>query len=261
MVSDTNFLDTWQAWDCGLRSPPIVLEVLTGGRTNRSLLLDADGTRTVMRVNAPTDGLPGVDRAREVQIWKAASAAKLAPSLLFVDPNQRFLITEYIDGQALDPSNLTASSLDRLFGLLAAVHGLDVKPPLLDYSIYIERYWKIIEAGQILHNAELRRRRSLIPPMLGDLIASNPETGLCHHDPAPPNVIASPDQFYLLDWEYATQGFVAMDYAALAVEWGIKTEVIIDRTGIDPTVLDMAKQLYRYICDLWQETSAGVRHQ
>jgi hypothetical protein len=65
----------------------------------------------------------------------------------------------------------------------------------------------------------------------------------------------------LLDWEYAARGIVAMDYAALAVDWKIADIEIVERTGIDPTQLDMAKQLYRYICHLWRETSPGVRHQ
>jgi hypothetical protein len=54
---------------------------------------------------------------------------------------------------------------------------------------------------------------------------------------------------------------IAMDYAALAVDWKIADIEVVERTGIDPTQLDMAKQLYRYICHLWRETAPGVRHQ
>ena len=97
--------------------------------------------------------------------------------------------------------------------------------------------------------------------LLDKFIASKPATGLCHHDPVVSNVISSDGRLYLLDWEYAAPGFIAMDYAALSIDWHIADAIIVERTGIDTTVLDIAKQLYGYICQLWQEISPGVRHQ
>ena len=158
-MSDTKFLDTWQSWDCGLTSRPTLVNELTGGQTNRSFLLDADGVRLVMRVNAPAERFPGVDRAREVRIWCAASDAGIAPSLVFVDPEERFIVTEYIDGQALNPSQLDDSLTDRLFDLLASVHDLDVDAPALDYALYIRVNWQMIESGLGLHNPGLERQR------------------------------------------------------------------------------------------------------
>jgi hypothetical protein len=44
-----------------------------------------------------------------------------------------------------------------------------------------------------------------------------------------------------------------MDYAALGIEWGIDDDTIIAQTGIGRDLLLMAKMLYGYICDLWEE--------
>jgi thiamine kinase-like enzyme len=254
MVSDTKFLDTWQAWACSLKSRPVVVSELTGGQTNRSYLLDADGVRLVMRLNAPAEKFPGVDRARETRIWRAASDARLAPPLVFADPEERFVIAEYIDGQTLNPSELDDSSIDRLFDLLAGVHELGVDAPALDYTLYIRVYWEMIESGSGLHNSDLERQRGPMQALLDEFIASRPQTGLCHHDLVPSNVLSTDSRLYLLDWEYAARGFIGLDYATLSVDWGIADAVIIERTGIDPTVLDIAKQLYQYICRLWHET-------
>ncbi len=253
MVSDTKFLDTWQAWACGLRSRPVVVSELTGGQTNRSYLLDADGVRLVMRLNAPAEKFPGIDRAREARIWRAASDARLAPALVFVDPGGRFVITEYIDGTTLDRLQLDDSSVDRVFDLLAGVHDLDIDAPALDYSLYIRVYWEMIQSGLGLHNLNLERQREPLEALVAEFIASEPRTGLCHHDPVPSNVISADERLYLLDWEYAARGFVSIDYAVMAVDWHIPDSKIIERTGIDPAELDMAKQVYRYICELWQE--------
>ena len=253
MVSDTKFLDTWQAWACGLRSRPVVVSELTGGQTNRSVLLDADGVRLVMRVNAPAEKFPGIDRAREARIWRAASDAKLAPPLVFVDPEERFVITEYIDGTTLDRLQLDDSSFDRVFDLLAGVHDLNIDAPALDYSLYIRVYWEMIESGSSLHNSDLERQRQSMRALLDEFIASRPQTGLCHHDPVRTNVISADGRLYLLDWEYAARGFIAMDYAVLSVDWGFDDTVIVEHARVDPAVLEMAKQLYCYICKLWQE--------
>jgi thiamine kinase len=260
MVSDTKLLDGWETWGCGLRSRPRMIEELTGGHTNRSYLLDADGGRLVIRVNTSVECLPGIDRARETRIWRAASDAKIAPRLLFIDPKERFVLTEYLEGQAPDSTQLDDSSLDQLFALLAETHNLVVDVPPLDYSLYIRVHWEMIDARSVLHNTALERRRQPMQDLLAEFIASKPATGLCHHDPIVSNLISSDGQLYLLDWEYAAPGFIAMDYAALSVDWNIADAIIVERSGLDPKVLDMAKQLYTYICQLWQEISPGVRH-
>jgi thiamine kinase len=258
MGSDPTILDTWQSWGCGLTARPVIVAELSDGQTNRSYLLNADGTRLVMRLNAPAERFPGIDRGREAQIWRAASDAGLAPPLLFADPEQRFIITEYIDGDRLEPSQLDDSSITRLFALLAGAHDLDVDTPLVDYSLYIRVYWEMIETRSVLHNADLRQQRRTTRELLEMLIASKPATALCHHDPLISNVISANNKLYLLDWEYAAGGFIAMDYAVLSVDWNIEDAVIIEHTGVSPIELDRAKQLYRYICDLWQEISLGV---
>jgi thiamine kinase len=261
MVSDTKLLDGWETWGCGLRSRPRMIEELTGGHTNRSYLLDADGSRLVIRVNSPAEILPGVNRAKETRIWRAASDVGIAPPLLFADPQERFVITGYLEGQTLDSAQLDDSSLDQLFALLAETHDLAVDVPLLDYSIYIRVHWEMIDAQPGLHNAALERRCQPMRDLLAEFITSKPATGLCHHDPIVSNLISSDGRLYLLDWEYAAPGFIAMDYAVLSVDWNIADTIIVERTGLDPKVLDMAKQLYGYICQLWQEISPGVRHQ
>jgi hypothetical protein len=42
-----------------------------------------------------------------------------------------------------------------------------------------------------------------------------------------------------------------MDYAALAIEWGVDDQMVLDGTGIQAEALDQAKRLYKYMCQLW----------
>ena len=99
----------------------------------------------------------------------------------------------------------------------------------------------MIDARSVSHNAGLGRQRETMQALLDELVAAAPDIGLCHHDPVPSNVISANGQLYLLDWEYATRAYLAMDYAVLSVDWGIADKTIIENTNIDPNVLDLAK--------------------
>jgi len=70
------------------------------------------------------------------------------------------------------------------------------------------------------------------------------------------NFVGSSERLYLIDWEYAARGLLLMDYAALGVEWGIDDAVITNQTGIEAELLIKAKELYKYLCKLWEEATA-----
>jgi len=48
---------------------------------------------------------------------------------------------------------------------------------------------------------------------------------------------------------------VVMAYAALAVEWKIGDAAVVARSGVEPELLAMAKELYGYLCGLWELVS------
>lgn len=246
-------LNSWRQWQCALKSRPNMVMRLAGGETNQSYLLESDDRKMVMRQNAPVDDLPGVDRANELVIWEAAANDGLAPAVLYSDDQAGFLVTEYIDGGSLAQFNLDSAFIDRLVNLLSRVHAIDVKAPLLDYAAHIEKFWRLIEARQTLDDSALLTQRKAMRERVAEFGALANIAGLCHHDPTSANIVEKDNHLYLLDWEYAARGFVAMDYAALSVEWGIDSAEIIKRVALEPALLETAKTIYLYICRLWQE--------
>jgi len=214
-------LSSWRQWQCELRSRPVIVRQLTGGKTNQSYLLESADLKLVMRLNAPADALPGVDRASEALIWQEASNA-----------------------------------IDRLVSLLATVHELDINVPVLNYAVHIEKFWQLIESRPYRENVPLLQRREPMRELVEDFMASATDIGLCHHDPVTSNVVRKDTHLYLLDWEYAARGPVAMDYAALSVEWNIGSAEIVDRVALEPALLETAKTVYQYLCQLWNEVRA-----
>jgi aminoglycoside phosphotransferase (APT) family kinase protein len=244
-------LNNWPAWSCPLRSRPVIVAELAGGRTNRSYLLEAGGARLVMRLNTPGEILPGVNRAREIRIWQAASQAGLAPPVLHSDEQAGLLVTEYIEGTTPDPSDVDGALINRLVDLLSRVHALDIEVTAIDYAAHIEEFWRLIETRQVPRNEALLQRREAMQAFVTDFTAAASQIGLCHHDPTRSNFVGRNNQLCLLDWEYAANGPVVMDFAALSIEWCIDDAEMIRRVALDPALLDTAKTIYQYICELW----------
>lgn len=249
-------LDSWRHWQGALRTRPNIVMEMTGGKINQSYLLESDDRKLVMRRNAPVNDLPGVDRANELLIWRAASNAGLAPAILHSDEHAGLLVTEYIEGASFEQSAVDDALIDRLVNLLARVHLLDVPVPVLDYGAHIEKFWALIESGSKLKDAALLTRRQAMRECVTEFASRAGSIGLCHHDPTPCNVVGRNNNLYLLDWEYAARGAVAMDYAVLGVAWNIDSDEIANRTALEPDLLELAKTIYLYICQLWEEVRA-----
>jgi thiamine kinase-like enzyme len=249
-------IDSWRAWDGEFHSRPVILRQLGDGRNNRSYLLDSDGKRMVLRLNSSESVIPGVNRNNEIAIWTEASQQGIAPPLLYADGHNRFLVSTYVDNcLPLKPPPDEALN-SQVLELLSRTHRLNVDAPGIDYPRHIENYWQLINAKNQPSNQALIEQREPMQSVLGSLMASNPPTGLCHHDPVIANFVGNTNRLYLIDWEYAARGILAMDFAALSVEWGIDDARIREHTGIEPGVLVMAKVLYGYLCALWTEADS-----
>ena len=74
-------LDDWRGAGMPFTSCPRYVRDLTGGRTNRSFLVEADGVPHVLRIGMPGADALGIDRGREVHALGLAAAAGLAPTV------------------------------------------------------------------------------------------------------------------------------------------------------------------------------------
>ena len=248
-------LNSWREWHIKLHTRPVILGPMSGGRSNRSFLLDSDGTKMVLRLNGTDTVLPGANRRNEAIIWKAASEAGIAPPLLYADEKSGFLVDAHIENSVPSLPPLSELYVDQALELLRRCHRLDFNGPVVDYSGHIEYYWQLIENKSKPVNPALKQQRKPMQVLLDELVNSDTETGLCHHDPVIANFVGNPVQMYLIDWEYAANGLPVMDYAALSVEWGIGDATILECTNFELELLLKAKMLYRYLCLLWEAAS------
>ena len=249
-------IDSWQQWGGELGNRPVIIKSLDGGRSNRSFLLESTDKKMVLRLNGADTMLPGAKRSNELLIWQAASKQGIAPPLLHVDQQSRYLVSAYIPNHLPAKPPISSQFIGQALSLLKQCHQIDIAVPAIDYAAHIAHYWRTIEQKHTLLNPNLPAQRTPMQETLEALLNSNPTTGLCHHDPVTANFVGSKTRLYLVDWEYAANGLLVMDYAALGIEWKIDDKVIIKQTGLEAEPLTMAKTLYKYLCALWEELTA-----
>jgi len=252
-------IDNWSGWGAGLRSRPVLVEMLSGGRSNHSFLLNSDIGKLVLRLNGPGSLLPGASRDCEYMIWQEASRHGIAPPLVFVDAQNQYLVSIYIDNELPSKPHTNPTCIAQAFRLLDRCHQLDINAPAINYFDHIEHYWRIIEAADQPPDPGLVKQSKPIELMLESLLNSDDPWVLCHHDPVVANFVGSPERLYLIDWEYAATGLQIMDYAALAVEWQIDDATVVQHAQCHPELLGHAREVYRYVCALWQQTTTRAQ--
>ena len=247
-------IESWSEWGAGLRSRPVLVSELGGGRSNRSYLLNSDIGRLVLRINGVGSLLPGVSRDNETRIWQEASSQGIAPPLVFVDAQNRYLVSRFVKNELPPKPQIDPACIEQALSLLDRTHQLDINAPRINYFDHIEHYWRLIESREKSPNPALIQQRKPMQLLLESIFASNPETGLCHHDPVIANFVGNQERLYLIDWEYAAAGIQIMDYAALATEWQLHDSTVLEGSKYEPELLEEAKALYRYLCLLWENT-------
>lgn len=252
LLRPEGLIEHWPEWGAGLRSGPVLMNKLSGGRSNLSFLLNSDIGKLVLRINGTGSLLPGASRHNEIRIWQEASNQGIAPPLIFVDPQNQYLVSSYIKNELPSEAPVNPPFLDQAFTLLERCHQLDIEAPTIKYADHIEGYWQIIASLGKSPDPVLSQQRKPMLLLLESLLSSNTPTGLCHHDPVIANFIGTPQRLYLTDWEYAANGLQIMDYAGLATEWRLDDAVVLERTQFEPELLSKARALYRYLCLLWE---------
>lgn len=250
-------LARWADWGPAFSAPPRLVRELGGGLTNRSYLIDTGDDRFVLRLASPHAALFGIDRQREYRILAAAAAAGIAPPVHYHSVDQGILISSYVDGLPYAPRS-PADAASTLVALAGRIHALSVILPVEDYYAHAERYRHRVEAAAITLPAALVALGEQVRAEQARGCAEPDMVRVCHRDLNRANIIDRDGRLYVIDWEYATRGATAFDFAALVAEWGLSCAQVCRATGLERAVLDHALRLYRYTCELWHRLSASA---
>ncbi len=184
---------------------------LPGGLTNRTLFVEKNGRRAVLKIDPSPRLPPYIPRRDEARIQERAAAIGRANSVLYVDDT--VLLAEWADGKVWTRACFEDDdNLRRLAQALREVHGLPLTGTIFDLQAAARQY-----AGQ-LSAAD----RGEAEPHLG-LIESMPgptKLCCCHNDLVAENIIATP-RVRFLDWEYACDNEPLFDIAVVVAHHGL----------------------------------------
>ncbi|WP_312241003.1 thiamine kinase [Pantoea sp.] len=149
--------------------------------------------------------IPFVNRRREYRILKKLRGSGLTPQPLAV--NARWLLLRWQPGATIDQQDFTQRQ-DEVLALLGCLH----QQPLTGYRLrllpLLQQYWQLCRERDLRWQRALRRLTRAGEPKPLRLAP-------IHMDVHPGNLIASQQALRLIDWEYAADGDVALEIAAL----------------------------------------------
>ncbi len=232
-------LQDWRDWPLALTGPPQVLAEVAGGRTNRSLRLDAPGLDhdLLLRIHHSKSARLGIDREREREFVTATARAGLGRPFLHWDSRHRFALFPWLEARAWTPGDLADGAQQRrLWPMLERLHGLALAQERRRYTDYIDAYWQRMETTGCI-DADLLDAWQAFRPRLIAFDAAPWTACPVHHDLVPQNILDCGDRLVLIDWEYAALGHPD-----------------IDRWYIDPDRVaePFIHELMGWINDLWE---------
>jgi len=212
-------LEEWSLWSLQLKTPPTLIDSFLQGKTNKSYLLKSDLGRIVLRINAENSQELGLNRAQEISFHRAASMADLAPSLIYTDPKNRYIVKFYADGEIWQLGDTDEVRRQQLFNIakqFAKVHSLPIESEAIDYLALAKYYWQQIEFTNSDFGGLILPLFSQIEHFFQVFQENLRDVKPCHHDPVVENLINTPNGLQIIDWEYATLGCPWFDLAVFA---------------------------------------------
>lgn len=160
--------------------------------------------RILARREAPQP-IPFVSRRREYQLLKRFAASGLVPQV--IGRNQHWLLLEWLDGEVLDEKQF-AARIDQLVRLLGQLHHQPLSGYRLQLLPLLESYWQQCQQRNCQWLRALRRLRQRGEPRPLRIAP-------LHMDVHAGNVLQCGSRLRLIDWEYAADGDIALELAAI----------------------------------------------
>ena len=228
---------------------------LPGGLTNRTLLVEKDDRRAVLKIDPAPRRAPYNSRRDEARIQDQAAVLGRANPVLYVDDT--VLLSEWGEGEVWTRAHFDDDdNLVRLGRALGEIHRLPPTGRTFDALTAARLYAKRVRAAD---SAAARQHLAVIESVPG------PENlCCCHNDLVAGNILSTPAVRFL-DWEYACDNDPLFDLAVVVAHHGLSDrqaglllDVRFDGDGGSRRErLGGQVRLYNALNWLWAASSAG----
>jgi thiamine kinase len=186
-----------------------LLHRLAGGPTSDSWLLNLGDSKAVMRIDKPLARILGLDRVAELGVLEQVADAGFGPAVIWADPANGMLATEYICGSHWTISDASRpENIERLAVRLRELHSTSINGPILEIAEVAGRY------ASVAGTAQARELHGQVKAMLQ--LLGNESTGwsFCHNDLGYQNIVDT-GEIMFVDWEYGAMGQPLFDLAGI----------------------------------------------
>ena len=230
---------------------------LPGGLTNRTLLVEKDGRRAVLKIDPSPRRVPYNSRRDEARIQQRAAALGRANGVLYVEDT--VLLSEWGEGDVWTRAHFDEDdNLARVATALREMHRLPLTGRTFDAASAARLYARKLDAAL---SGDAERQLAAIEAAPGPM-----NLCCCHNDLVAENIISTPG-IRFLDWEYACDNDPLFDLAIVVAHHGLpgqQADILLDAYFDGDGArwrkqLNVQMRLYDALNWLWAAANGQVR--
>lgn len=175
---------------------------LSGGLTNRNLLVDCDDTKYVARISSNSSSLLSIDRHVEYQNSLLAAEVGIAPPVHGYIAGKGVLVIGYLNGKTFSAHDVS-TNLDRIAQSCKTLHR--AKPFARDFNMFDIQttYLKIVQERKFRLPDNYLKYTDQINEMRAAMMVLDEGVVPCNNDLLPGNFIDDGKKIWIIDYEYS----------------------------------------------------------
>jgi thiamine kinase-like enzyme len=201
------------------------------------------------------NGQENINRKVEFYIQNKAFKKNIASKALYLEKNQKFMISRYVKGKHKE--RLNTKNIKKLASSIKKLHNIKLKKEIniYDFNLDIKLYKKNLINDK---SKKIIKKTIKINEKINKL---KKDIVLCHNDLNPKNILFNKNIIKFIDWEFAKYYDKFFDLAIVCVEYKFdkKQQNIFLKSYLknlkneDEEKLKLFKKLYKNLCLLWYE--------
>ncbi len=175
---------------------------LSGGLTNRNLLIQCAGVKYVARISSNSSSLLSIDRESEYENSLLAAEIGIAPQVHCYLAGQGVLVIGYLNGRTFSAQDVSVN-LPRIAESCRTLHS--AKPFVRDFNMFdIQKsYLKIVQERNFRLPDNYLKYADQISEMHRAMKVLDEGTVPCNNDLLPGNFIDDGKKIWIIDYEYS----------------------------------------------------------
>ena len=175
---------------------------LSGGLTNKNLLIRGPGSKYVARISSNSSALLSIDRESEYRNSLLAANIGIAPQVHCYLPGQGVLVIEYIEGRTFSTKDVS-DNLQRVAQSCRTLHS--AQPFVRDFNMFdIQKsYLKIVQERKFRLPQNYLKYADQVSQMYEAMEVLEEPAVPCNNDLLPGNFIDDGRKIWIIDYEYS----------------------------------------------------------